>query len=129
MLFNSLDFMLFFPLVYFLYYLLGKKKYRNLFLLLASYYFYMNWEPIYAVLILTSTILTYGCGLLVDKHSGNKNKQKGVLIASLILNFGILFVFKYFNFINESIFGTLSSMCLILTYCYLSAYHSTHFRQ
>jgi len=112
MLFNSLEFLLFFPIVCIIYFLLGKNKFRNPFLLLASYYFYMNWKPIYAALILTSTILTYGCGLLVDKHSGNKNKQKGFLIASLILNFGILFVFKYFNFINDSIFSALSSIGL-----------------
>lgn len=109
MLFNSFEFLLFFPIVCTLYFLLGKNKYRNPFLLLASYYFYMNWKPIYAVLILTSTILTYVCGLLVEKNSGEKKKQKWFLISSLVLNFGILFIFKYFNFINESIFNVLSA--------------------
>lgn len=109
MLFNSFEFLLFFPIVCVLYFLLGKNKYRNPFLLLASYYFYMNWKPIYAVLILTSTILTYVCGLLVEKNSGEKKKQKWFLISSLVLNFGILFIFKYFNFINESIFIVLST--------------------
>lgn len=108
MLFNSLEFLLFFPTVCIIYFLLGKNKFRNPFLLLASYYFYMNWKPIYAVLILTSTILTYACGLLVEKYSGDKNKQKLFLINSLVLNFGILFIFKYFNFVNESIFHILS---------------------
>lgn len=108
MLFNSLDFLLFFPVVCIVYFLIRKTKYRNLFLLAASYYFYMNWEPIYAVLILTSTVLTYSCGLLVEKHTGQVFKQKVFLVTSLILNFGILFIFKYYNFINESIFGLLS---------------------
>lgn len=112
MLFNSLEFLLFFPIVCIVYFLLGKNKYRNPFLLIASYYFYMNWKPIYAVLILTSTILTYGCGLLVEKYAGDKKKQKGFLTISLLLNFSILFVFKYFNFINESIFDLLSSVGL-----------------
>ena len=112
MLFNSLEFLLFFPIVCIIYFLLGKNKYRNPFLLIASYYFYMNWKPVYAVLILTSTILTYGCGLLVEKYAGEKKKQKAFLTASLVLNFGILFVFKYFNFINDSIFGLLSSVGL-----------------
>ncbi len=76
-----------------------------MFLLLASYYFYMNWKPIYAVLILTSTVLTYVCGLLVEKYTNNRRKQKTALTISLLLNFGILFVFKYFNFINDSIFS------------------------
>lgn len=112
MLFNSFEFLLFFPIVCIIFFLLRKNKYRNPFLLLASYYFYMNWKPIYAVLILTSTILTYVCGLLVEKNSGNKRKQKWFLISSLVLNFGILFIFKYFNFINESIFNVLSAVGL-----------------
>lgn len=112
MLFNSLEFLLFFPIVCIVYFLLGKNKFRNPFLLIASYYFYMNWKPIYAVLILTSTILTYGCGLLVEKYSGDKKKQKGFLTISLVLNFTILFVFKYFNFLNDSIFGLLSCVGL-----------------
>lgn len=112
MLFNSFEFLLFFPAVCLIYFLLGKNKLRNPFLLIASYYFYMNWKPIYAVLILTSTILTYACGLLVEKHAGDKRKQKSFLVISLILNFGILFIFKYFNFINESVFAVLSSMGL-----------------
>ena len=112
MLFNSLDFLLFFPIVCIIYFLLGKNKYRNPFLLIASYYFYMNWKPVYAVLILTSTILTYGCGLLVEKYSSDKKKQKTFLTISLVLNFAILFVFKYFNFINDSVFSLLSSVGL-----------------
>ena len=68
----------------------------------------MNWKPIYAVLILTSTILTYACGLLVEKHAGDKKKGRLFLVTSLILNFGILFIFKYYNFINGSIFDLFS---------------------
>ena len=114
MLFNSLEFLLFFPIVCIIYFLLGKNKYRNPFLLIASYYFYMNWKPVYAVLILTSTILTYGCGLLVEKYSGEKKRQKTFLTISLVLNFAILFVFKYFNFINDSGVSLLSSMLILI---------------
>ena len=112
MLFNSFEFLLFFPAVCLIYFLLGKNRFRNPFLLIASYYFYMNWKPIYAALILTSTILTYACGRLVEKHAGDKRRQKAFLVTSLVLNFGILFIFKYFNFINESVFAVLSSMGL-----------------
>ena len=108
MLFNSLEFLIFFPAVCIIYFLLGKNKFRNPFLLVASYYFYMNWKPIYALLILTSTILTYACGLLVEKHSDDTRKKKTFLTISLVLNFAILFVFKYFNFINESVYELLS---------------------
>ena len=112
MLFNSFEFLLFFPLVCIIYFALGKNKYRNPFLLIASYYFYMNWKPIYALLILTSTVLTYGCGLLVEKYQGKQGKRKLFLTVSLVLNFGILFVFKYYNFINESVFSLMEMMHL-----------------
>ncbi len=108
MLFNSFEFLIFFPIVCIVYFLLGKNKFRNPFLLLASYYFYMNWKPIYALLILTSTALTYACGILVENNANDAKKKKAFLIVSLILNFAILFVFKYFNFINESVFELLS---------------------
>ena len=107
MLFNSFEFLLFFPSVCIIFYALRRAKYQNIFLLLASYYFYMKWKPVYAVLILTSTAITYGCGLFVEKYQGNKRKQKAFLVTSLVINLAILFVFKYFNFINESLFNVL----------------------
>lgn len=68
MLFNSLAFLLFFPIVVSLYWALPQ-KFRNVFMLLSSYYFYMNWEPIYALLILLSTATTYASALLIEKHA------------------------------------------------------------
>ena len=112
MLFNSFEFLLFFPTVCVLYFLLCKKEVKNIFLLIASYYFYMNWKPVYAILILTSTILTYVCGLLVENYKDSKKKQKAFLVTSLVINLGILFIFKYFNFINESVFDVLSVLGL-----------------
>jgi len=99
MLFNSFGFLLFFPIVVIIYYLLPA-KYRWVFLLLSSYFFYMNWKPIYALLIFTSTIITFFCGYLIQKHP---DKKRWYLVTSLLLNFGILFLFKYYNFINESV--------------------------
>ena len=107
MLFNSFEFLVFFPIVCIVYYLLKNNRWRIPFLLVASYYFYMNWKPVYAVLIMTSTVLTYLCGILVENHAEDKRKQKAFLTISLVLNLAILFVFKYFNFINESIFSLL----------------------
>lgn len=107
MLFNSFEFLIFFPIVCIIYFLLQNNRWRVPFLLVASYYFYMNWKPIYALLILTSTVLTYGCGLLVEKYADNKRRQKLYLVVSLVINFAILFFFKYYNFINESIFSVL----------------------
>ena len=80
MLFNSFEFLVFFPVVCIAYFLLGKNKYRNPFLLIASYYFYMNWKPIYALLILTSTMLTYACGILVENNGDDAKKKKAFLL-------------------------------------------------
>jgi alginate O-acetyltransferase complex protein AlgI len=109
MLFNSFGFLLFFPFIG-LFYFLIPSKFRILFLLIASYFFYMNWKPVYALLILTSTLITYGCGISIARSRLHQRK-KVLLVVSLILNFGILFFYKYFNFIGESItyiFGTLN---------------------
>lgn len=114
MLFNSFEFLIFFPIVCIIFFLLGKKKYQNIFLLIASYYFYMNWKPIYAVLILFSTVSTYLCGVLIEKYSGggNSKARRILLIISITLNLCILFTFKYFNFINESVFTLLTTLGL-----------------
>ena len=110
MLFNSFEFIIFFPVVCIIYFLLKNNRWRIPFLLIASYYFYMNWKPVYALLIMTSTVLTYCCGLLVERYNNDKSKKKAFLVISLVLNFSILFLFKYFNFIGQSI-TTLFSMC------------------
>lgn len=91
--------------------MIPKLKYRNLFLLVASYYFYMNWVPTYALLIMGSTVITFFCGRYVGMQSDNK-KRKIVLVLSLVINFGILFLFKYYNFINESIFAIFDNIGL-----------------
>ena len=100
MLFNSIDFLLFFPVVCIFYFTIPAKylKIRNAFLLIASYYFYMNWQPVYALLILTSTVITYGTALLIEKWNGNRKKKLYSLVVSLVLNLAILFLFKYYNF-------------------------------
>ena len=75
---------------------------RNLLLLIASYYFYMNWQPAYALLLLTSTFVTYiaalGIGCFEDRR-----KKKICLVSSLVLNLAILFLFKYYNFLSSNI--------------------------
>ncbi len=105
MLFNSFAFLVFFPLVTILYWL-TPHRHRWLLLLVASYYFYMNWKPVYALLILTSTIVTWACSILMEK-APDKRTKKTYLVLSLLINFGILFLFKYYNFINQTIFQVL----------------------
>lgn len=101
MLFNSIEFFLFFPFVFITYYLISP-KYRWLFLLLASYYFYMSWKPEYAILIMASTVIDYFTGLGIGKSS-SKKVRLSLLCVSLCTNLGLLFTFKYFNFFIDSI--------------------------
>lgn len=108
MLFNSFNFLLFFSTVCLLYYITNE-KYKWLLLLVASYFFYMNWQPTYAILIFFSTIVTYLCAYKVEKTEKKSHKKK-YLIASLIINLSILFLFKYYNFFNTSVFGLLQEL-------------------
>ncbi len=107
MLFNSFDFLLFFPIVCVLYFVIPSLKYRNLFLLAASYYFYMNWQPVYALLLLSSTGITYLASLGIAR-SDELRKKKGYLIASLALNLAILFFYKYYGFVAENVTALLN---------------------
>lgn len=104
MLFNSIAFLLFFPAVCIFYFCIPSRqtKMRNLLLLSASYYFYMNWEPAYALLLLTSTVITYIAALGIDYFEG-KNEKKLCLVGSLALNLSILFLFKYYNFFATNV--------------------------
>ena len=100
MLFNSLQFIFFFPLVIILYYLISH-KWRWTLLLTASYYFYMCWKVEYIFLILLSTGIDYWAGIQMGKKTG-KSERKKYLVLSLVMNLGLLFGFKYFNFLNDS---------------------------
>lgn len=104
MLFNSIAFLLFFPVLCALYFCIpaSQLRLRNLLLLVASYYFYMNWDPAYALLLLTSTVITYLAALGIG-YFKEKRKKKICLVSSLVLNLAILFLFKYFNFLAMNI--------------------------
>lgn len=97
MLFNSYSFLVFFPIVVFIYFLMPK-KFGYIWLLIASYYFYMGWNAKYALLLLTSTIITYISGLLLSAKNIAGKLKKCVVVGSFILNLSILFFFKYFDF-------------------------------
>ncbi len=104
MLFNSIAFLLFFPIVCVIYFSIPPQmiRARNLLLLIASYYFYMNWQPAYALLLLTSTFVTYIAALGIGCFE-NRRKKKICLVSSLVLNLAILFLFKYYNFLSSNI--------------------------
>lgn len=106
MLFNSYSFLAFFPVVVVIYFLLPKKV-SYLWLLAASYYFYMGWNAKYALLLFLSTTITYLSGVLIqwlkDNRPNHTGVKKWVVAGSFASNLAILFFFKYFNFTVESV--------------------------
>lgn len=106
MLFNSLSFLLFFPIVCIAYWGLAH-RYRNVFLLIASYYFYMSWEPVYALLIIFTSISTWLCALALDKETAHK---KLAITTCIVINLLILFVFKYYNFATSTLISIVPSL-------------------
>ncbi len=103
MLFNSLSFLLFFPIVTVLYFLLPH-RFRWLLLLIASCFFYMFFKPIYILILFFTIIIDYFTGIYIEKTTNAQQKKK-YLVVSLIANIGILAVFKYYNFLNSNIDG------------------------
>lgn len=103
MVFSSLVFIsIFLPAVWGLYWLVPSEAGKNALLLAASLLFYAYGEPVYVFLMVASAFLNYLCALLVQKR---KSYRKGVLALAVILNLGILFVFKYAAFLIETING------------------------
>ncbi|MCR4909481.1 MAG: MBOAT family protein [Lachnospiraceae bacterium] len=106
MLFNSIDFLIFFPIVVSVY-LIIPKKLRTIWLLIASYYFYMSWNAKYALLIAFSTAVTYLSGLALEKSSraasNPERKKKLCVFVSFFLNLSVLGLFKYADFVLENL--------------------------
>ena len=103
MLFNSLDFAIFLPIVFILYWFVTQKslKLQNILIVVASYFFYGWWSKRFLALILISTVLDYFVGRFLS-NSNDKFKRKLLLVASLAVNLGFLGVFKYFNFFLDN---------------------------
>ena len=123
MLFNSVDFQFFLPVVLLIYFLIPCKflKVKNLWLLVVSYYFYMSWNAKYIILIFASTVITYLCGLALEKikrsdfEDEKKTKYKKIaMVCSLVINLGILGYFKYTNFFLDVIQDALSALHISL---------------
>ena len=124
MLFNSLDFAIFLPLVFILYWFVFKKslKWQNVFLIIASYIFYGWWDIKFLLLIFISTLTDYYAGISIY-NANEKWKKQAYLIFSLCVNLGMLAYFKYFNFFIDnfnsafSLFGSgfnINSLKIIL---------------
>lgn len=103
MIFNSIEFAIFFPLVFILYWLFFKTNttYRNAFLIAVSYFFYGYWDWRFLTLIIFSSFVDFYIGKSLGKTDEQK-KRKSLLLISLVLNLGLLGFFKYYNFFVDS---------------------------
>ena len=114
MLFNSISYLIFFPIVMIAYYLVPWRKVRNLLLLAVSYYFYMGWDPRYIVLLFGCTVITYINGIFIsiarretEENVPREKRRTGAIKMyvglTLIVMMGVLFWFKYANFLTSSL--------------------------
>ncbi len=103
MLFNSIDFIIFLPIVFLIYWFVVNKnlKLQNLFIVLTSYVFYGWWDWRFLSLIIFSTAVDYSVGLALLKQ-GNITKRRLLLWTSIIINLGFLGFFKYYNFFLDN---------------------------
>ena len=110
MLFNSIQFLIFLPIVFILYWFVFKKNLRvqNFFLLVASYYFYGCWDWRFLFLIAFSSIIDYSVGIGLSKYD-NPKIRKTLLFTSIAVNLGFLGFFKYFNFFVDNFINLLST--------------------
>ena len=108
MLFNSFVFLLAFPIIFAAYYLCPI-KWRSWLLLLISYAVYMNWVPVYALILLWVTLTTYTGARYISRNSP-KNKLK-MTVAGILTLLPLLF-FKYYNFINNIVYDILTPLHL-----------------
>jgi len=116
MLFNSPIFALFLPVVFFLYWFACQRnlKLQNLFIVVASYVFYGWWSWKFLLLISFTTVCSYVCGLLMRRFETSHASRKFLHIANIVLNLGILGVFKYYNFFIENFISAFASMGITL---------------
>lgn len=110
MLFNSIEYLIFLPIVFIVYWLLKSNyKYQNILLLISSYVFYGWWDYRFLSLIIFSSFIDYFVGKKIEKANGKENKKRWLLV-SLCSNLGLLAIFKYYNFFADSFASTMSTL-------------------
>ena len=110
--FNSLEFLIFLPLVVLLYWILPHKV-RWILLLAASYYFYMSWNTWLIFLIMSTTLVSYVAAMAIE-HAESVKAKRAWLVVTLVICLGCLVFFKYFNFLLNSVIDFLNLFALDL---------------
>lgn len=114
MAFNSFQFWFIFPVIFLVYWLIPARfnQWRKAFLVVASYMLYMNWKPAFALVLLGVTLITFGCGYLLDAQAVKSEELKDISVLGrrkrlawcfALLGLLPLLVFKYYNFLNDSL--------------------------
>ena len=111
MLFNSFEFLVFLPIVFLLYWFVFRgRQWQNLLVVVASYLFYGWWDWRFLLLIALTSLCSYGSGILLEHYEGQRRKQRLVSASNIVLNLGILGVFKYYNFFVENLDNLLGTL-------------------
>ncbi len=110
MLFNSLEFLIFLPVAFIIYWMAPKKlRLQNFLVVIASYIFYGWWSWRFLLLIAGTTLCCYICGLLIEKWRDTRRKfAKQALVVSIVLNLAVLCTYKYFDFFAANLASLLS---------------------
>ena len=122
MLFNSYTFVIFLPIVFLLYWFVFQRnlKVQNFFIIVASYVFYGWWDWRFLLLIAFTTFCSWGCGILMQQADNQsiaypcRLSRKILNVSNIVLNLGILGVFKYYNFFVENFISAFASVGLYL---------------
>lgn len=117
MAFNSFNFWLVFPIFFLVYWLIPVRfiQWRKFWLVLVSYLLYMNWKPVFALVLLGVTLTTYGGGRLLDYPILKGRLRKWAAWSCCLLSLFPLLFFKYYNFLNECISVGLDSIGLLFS--------------
>lgn len=121
MLFNSLNFFIFLPIVFILYWFIAYKKigWQNILLLVSSYFFYACWDWRFLFLLIFSTVLDYFTGIKMEESKNHKIKKFWFWL-SISVNLGFLAIFKYYNFFIESLAEALNQSGVQVNYSTLN---------
>lgn len=121
MLFNSFEFMVFLPVVFFIYWFVFKsRKWQNFFVVVASYVFYGWWDWRFLILIFLTSLCSYLSGIFIERAEGKRKRQRFVSAANIVLNLLILGVFKYYNFFADNLASLFESFGYHLDYVTLN---------
>jgi alginate O-acetyltransferase complex protein AlgI len=114
MTFTTVTFLLFLPVVFGLYWMSGRLRWRNAVIVAASYFFYGWWDPRFALLMLAASLVDFGAGIALDSTS-NPRLRRSILLGSCLFSLGLLGYFKYAGFFISNVIALAAAVGIRLT--------------